>query len=113
MTTIRPEETEAAVAGALELTEELFLRLARAVEALAVQVEAGEVPVETDMKKKASALRDANALLLKERDRTLEQRKYQTGSAGGSAIDFGAAKSEIRRKLGLLRTARQSGDVPE
>lgn len=111
MTTNRPIETEAAVIGALELTEELFFRLARGVEALAVRIEAGDVPVETDVKKKASTLRDMSALLLKERDRTLEQRKHQTGPSGGGAIDFGAAKSEIRRKLAVLRTAQRPRDV--
>jgi hypothetical protein len=105
MTLIRPIETKTAVIAAEELLEGLYLRTASALETLALRVEAGEFPDLSDTKKIAASLREQEAYVLKERERSLAQRKTDAGLAGDFAIDFEAVKCEIGRKLDNLRTS--------
>lgn len=113
MTLIRPIETEAEQEAALELSTELFLRAARAMEALAVRTEAGELPDLPDAKKVASSLREYEGQLLKERERVLEKRKTIAGIDGDYAIDFDAVRAEIGGRLDRLRATGGAGAVSE
>lgn len=109
MTINRPIETEAAVRTALELNEDLFLDSARALEALTERVRAGVVPDLTDTKKTISALREQETLMMKERERVLQQRIIAEGGGGPGVIDFQAVRAEVGRRLDLLRTAKRAG----
>lgn len=111
MTSNRPIETETAVTAALQLTEGLFLRAASAMETLAVQAEAGEIPDLADMKKTATALREQEAYLLKERERVLAQCKTGSGAGADYAIDFDAVRAEIGGRLDRLRQSQRTEEV--
>ena len=109
MSLFRPIETQADTKAALQLTEELYLRAARAMEALAGRVEAGETPDVTETKKTAATLREQESMFLKERDRVLQQCKAGAGIDGDFAIDFDAVRAEIGGKLDRLRRHAGSG----
>jgi len=56
-------------------------------------------------------LAHATEMLIRERQRIDASLEKHTGVAGGYAIDFDAARSEVRRRMARLRSAGSGGDV--
>ncbi|MFV2034011.1 MAG: hypothetical protein ACC631_02655 [Halocynthiibacter sp.] len=99
--------------GFLSTAQESYQNAADALLGLINQVKAGKLPPASDAQR---VLRDANILLvlaLKERERLEELCRKEAGVVHGYALDFGAARDEIGRRMARLRAAAGSGDISE
>ena len=113
MTLITPNGEGEFSEGFLSTTQQSYRHAADALLELIKQVKAGELPAATDAQR---VLRDANTLLilaLKERERLEERRRKEAGVVRDYALDFGAARDEIGRRMARIRAARSSGHVSE
>lgn len=114
MTVIRVNETgfedERCV---LELAEEQFLELLKALGELKGRVLEGEPVPDSEVKQRVSAVQRAMDHVFTERRRLDEVQRKRAGIVHDFAIDFDAARDEIGRRLDRLRAASGAGDVPQ
>lgn len=101
------DTAEATLAAAVDLYEQAVIDLQDVIEKLKMQTPVGE----SETKKSIGQLRLAVSLVLQERNRLEERRRKETGAKGAEALDFGAARDEVRRRLACLRTAGNTGTV--
>lgn len=90
---------------------EHFVAVAELMSALVRQIEAGEVPAPGDAKRTVAEYRATIRMAMEERQRLEDRLKGANGVAGGHALDFDAARDEIRRRLARLRAAGGGGEV--
>lgn len=66
----------------------------------------GELGTESENNKTIRGLGSATQLLFSEKQKVETSLNKQAGVVGGYAIDFDAARREIRRRMDMLRAAR-------
>lgn len=77
------------------------------------EVELGNIRPEAETAKMIRALSNATQTLYNEKQKIDGSLKKQSGIAYQYAIDFDAARREIRRRMALLRGAGSGGDISE
>ena len=113
MTLITPNGDELPSEEILAAAIEEYERSIRDVREMIARVERGELPLKSEARDKFVRLRVMTQLAMQERDRLEERRKKEVGCVHGYALDFGAARDEIRRRLARLRAAGSAGRVPD
>ena len=76
-------------------------------------VEGGNAPAVKKLQPLLAELRRATWTIHEERKKQDEERKRELGIVNGYALDLGAAREEIERRLGSLRAAEDPGGVPQ
>lgn len=75
-------------------------------------IEQGQFPSGRDASEVLRQLRVITRLAIQERDRLEERRKKESGGPAGYALDLGAARDEVGRRLARLRAAGDAGNIP-
>lgn len=102
----RPPDTEAAreAGEALELTGELYRIAVEELNEAFAAIRAGRFAEAKEAKRAVRDLADLSKALLEERRNVERLRRQIAGeAAGGAALDLGAARDEIGRRLARLR----------
>ena len=104
MTLIKPFENDPADA-CLAVAEELFMDAGLALAQLTKKIKRHELEPARSAKAALSEVLAAYQLAMKERNRVADERRKSSGIDGSYAIDFDAARDEIRRRMACLRAA--------
>ena len=111
MTLIKPEGADGTADGILSAARENFYETAAEIDRYRKRLRAGEKVPSSELRKMKSELKAVATLYYKEASRLADQSKKKAGIAHDHAIDFDAARREIRRRMACLRAARGSGQV--
>jgi len=113
MTFIRPAAGDGSSSEFLTEAREHYLRAARVFEALILKIEAGDGVSPGDSEKAARELSRAKQTFFDERKKIEDQLCREAGVHRDYAIDFGAARDEIRRRMACLRAAGEGRGLSE
>ena len=105
MTLIKPTDVDAEVKKLVTVSIKLLKRAILGMESLVVQIEEGDLVVETNTKTTSSNLTNAAIALMKEHQRVVDESKKLSGIDGDFAIDMQSARDEIGSRLARLRSA--------
>ncbi len=100
-----PEGNEARQVDLLDFCETTFREVAEEIARALGELRNGKLE---EARVASAAVRDMKAafqLVMEERTRVDKLRKQAAGAAGGAALDLGAARDEIGRRLACLRDA--------
>ena len=89
----------------LDIADGLFRSYAADLARLRDKIRLGETDELKESGKLVRALRDAAHLVLEERGKVDKLRKDAAGQVGAGALDLGAARDEVGRRLACLRRA--------
>ena len=113
MTLIRPEGDDGVADRILTVAREHFYETAREIDKYRKRLQADDKVPTSDLKKMKSELKAVAHLYYAEASRLADESRKKAGVVHQHAIDFDAARQEIRRRMACLRAARGSGDVSE
>ncbi len=113
MTLIRPEGEDGDAEKVLLCVEEHFNDAAEVFRVAARKLAAGETVEPSKARDMVGEYRKLATLLYRERKSLEDERKKQAGVHRDYAIDFGAARDEIRRRMACLRAAGEGRDLSE
>ena len=113
MTLIRPETGEETPGQVLEEVQEHFNRARQVFEEVIQRIKAGELVTASESDKAVSELNRAKQTLYNERAKIEEQLRRDAGVHNAYALDLGAARVEIRRRMACLRAAGEGGELSE
>lgn len=113
MTLIRPEGDDGDAGTFILGVEEQFERAADVFKQAALQMEQGDLVATAKVRDLAREYRKVATLCYEERVRLAVKRRKQAGIVHQYAIDFDAARNEIRGRLACLRDAADAGDISE
>ena len=105
MTLIKPIIDGATVSVSVKAAKRIFIRAITAMETLADRVENDEIDACREVKPGAIEMGAATRQLMTEHARVEELQRKQIGIVHDFAIDFDAARDEIRLRLACLRAA--------
>ena len=103
------ENSEESSSKVLKEAEAHFDRAIAALGELLTRLEAGEIKSKTDTATTITDARRAMQTLFDERKKVEEQRRRSAGVVHDYALDFDAARDEIRGRLDRLRGSERSG----
>ena len=103
------EDPEESAAKVLKEAEAHFDRAITALGELLNRLEAGEIKTKTETSATITDARRAMQTLFDERKKVEEQRRKSAGVVHDYALDFDAARDEIRVRLDRLRGSERSG----
>ena len=89
----------------IEIADGLLRSYAADLHRLRLKIQAGETDELKESGRMVRDLRAATQLVLEERSRVDKLRKEAAGSVGAGALDLGAARDEVGRRLACLRRA--------
>ena len=98
-----------APADLLAATAVLYREIAEELVVAMRNVKGGEIGEVTGAARAVKDLRDAYKMIMDERTRVDTLRSQVAGVAGGTTLDFDAARDEIGRRLACLRDAGTGG----
>lgn len=113
MTLIRPESGEQSPEQVLEDAQRQFDRTRDALEGLIQKIQAGKVVPAAESTSAVREMGRAKQTLFDERKKIEEQLRRDAGIHNAYALDLGAARLEIRRRMACLRAAGEGGAVSE
>ncbi len=113
MVLIKPEGIDGAAGSVLLAAEEHFTRLIKALNAQAKRIEASDEPPSGELEKAARLAGAAMQTVLNERQRIESSIRKNDGVVHDFALDFAAAREEIRGRMARLRAACDAGEVSE
>ncbi|WP_170068415.1 permease [Meinhardsimonia xiamenensis] len=111
MALITPFGKDGVAERMVSVAMEQFVAVTELMAELVRQIEAGEVPAPGDAKRTVAEYRATIRMAMEERQRLEDKLKTANGVVGGHALDFDAARDEIRRRLARLRAAGGGGEV--
>lgn len=113
MTLITPDGDGQPVEELLSSAEQYFRSAEKILREQISLLEAGGALAGNDTKKSVQTYNEALGLFVKERQKIEERRNKTAGITRGYALDFGAARAEIGRRLACLRDAGSTGKLSE
>ena len=113
MTLITPDGDGQPVEELLSSAEQYFRSAEKILREQISLLEAGGALADNDTKKSVQTYNEALGLFVKERQKIEERRNKTAGITRGYALDFGAARAEIGRRLACLRDAGSTGNLSE
>ncbi|MDG1737801.1 MAG: hypothetical protein P8L68_15490 [Paracoccaceae bacterium] len=111
MALIETETEKSRLTMAIQLAEGQLDDLTALAASLLEEIKAGDVDAVKSAVKTAEELRRLVKLAIDLEARHERDRKRDAGYSGSYGLDLDKARSDIRCKLGRLRTCCQSGDV--
>ncbi|MGJ8584881.1 MAG: hypothetical protein ACSHXD_12360 [Marinosulfonomonas sp.] len=106
MSLIKPEGSDGSPDPDLVRTREHYENAIDMFQVMTRNAARGELGTESENAKAIRGLGSATQLLFSEKQKVETSLNKQAGVVGGYAIDFDAARREIRRRMALLRAAR-------
>jgi hypothetical protein len=106
MALVTPFGDDGATDRILSVAMEQLSTLTETVGRMIQEIEAGEIPATTDVKRTVQEYRNWLLVAITERQRLEEKKKNAAGVVHDFAIDFDAARLEIRGRLARLRAAQ-------
>lgn len=113
MTLIKPEGDDGDSGSFIAGVEEQFKHAAQVFQNAALQLEKGDLVATVKVKDLAHEYRKVATLCYEERVRLAAKRRKQAGIVHEYALDFDAARDEIRGRLACLRAAARAREVSE
>jgi len=113
MTLIRPDGDDGDTRAFILGIEEQFEHAAQVFQKAALQLEKGDLVATAKVKDLAREYRKVATLCYEEQVRLAAKRRKQAGVVHEYALNFDAARDEIRGRLARLRAAAGTGEVPE
>jgi hypothetical protein len=111
MSLIRPEGDDGTAERILSTARANFYETAAEIDRYRRRLMAGEKVPTSALRKMRSELKEVATLYYKEASRLADETRKKAGIVRGHAIDFDAARREIRRRMACLRAARGAGEI--
>ncbi|MGR3344598.1 MAG: hypothetical protein ACU0DI_15505 [Paracoccaceae bacterium] len=113
MTLIRPEGDDGVADRILTAAREHFYETAKEIDKYRKRLQADDKVPASELKKLRGELKVVAHLYYAEASRLADESRKKAGVVHQHAIDFDAARQEIRRRMACLRSAHRSGELSE
>jgi hypothetical protein len=113
MVLIKPEGIDGVAGSVLLVAEEHFTRTIKALDALSRRLQDSDEPPSAELEKSARLVSGATQAILNERQKIESSIRKHDGVVHDFALDFAAAREEIRGRMARLRAACDAGEVSE